>query len=216
MGTILASAIIDRAEKTLLDESNVQWSAAELLDYLNAGVAAVVAVKPDVYVLNAAFTMAAGAKQVVPAGGLQVLDVVRNTSSKKAIRFIDRSFLDQMDPDWQATTGSNVLHYTSDSRDPKTFYVYPGPAGGAAQVDLVYAAVPAAITSGTAIPLDDIYQNALYNFILAHAYAKNAKRGDTAKYDSYMQRFYNEIGTRSPVQAQASPPVSITQTGEAQ
>lgn len=216
MGTILASAIIDRAEKTLLDDTNVQWGAAELLDYLNAGVAAVVAVKPDVYTLNAAFTMAAGAKQVLPAGGLQILDVTRNTSSKRAVRYIDRSFLDQLDPDWQAVTGTNVDHYTSDARDPKTFYVYPCPAGGAAQVDLVYSAVPAAISAGTAIPIDDIYQNALYNWILAHAYAKNAKRGDTQKSDSYMQKFYGEISSRSPTQMAASPPVSITQTGEAQ
>jgi len=208
--TILAQTIIDRAEATLLDSTNVLWSAAELLDYLNAGVAAIAASKPDVSVTTTNVTLTSGTpKQSLPADGIQLLDVIRNTSAPyTAIRQIERNHLNHIDVDWANTTGSAVKHFVYDKRNPKIFWVYPTPSTGF-QIEIVYASVPTRLTLVSQnIPVDDIYENALYFFVLALAYAKNAKRGDLFKAQAYFSAFANSIGVRQ-VQYAFSPTTPV-------
>lgn len=203
---LAASVVIDRAEKTLLDDTNVLWSAAELLDYLNAGISAIVASKPDVSVTTGNITLTASTpKQSLPAGGIQLLDIIRNAASPyTAIRQVERNHLNHIDPDWANTTGAVVKHYSYDKRNPKVFWVYPAPSSGIS-IEAVYAVQPTRLTSASdTIPIDDLYENALYLFVLALAYAKNAKRGDLFKAQAYFAAFSNSIGVRQ-VQYSFSP-----------
>lgn len=195
---ITAQTIIDRAETTLLDTTNVLWSATELLDYLNAGISAIVAAKPDVSVTTGNITLSANTpKQTLPTGGIQLLDIIRNAASPyTAIRQIERNHLNHIDVDWANTTGSVVKHFSYDKRNPKVFWVYPVPSSGIS-IEAVYAVMPTRLTLASEnIPIDDIYENALYFFILALAYAKNAKRGDLFKAQAYFGAFANSIGVR--------------------
>ena len=202
---ITAQTIIDRAEKTLLDDTNVLWTAAELLDYLNSGISAIVAAKPDTSVTTTNFALTSSTpKQTLPSGAIQLLDVIRNADSPyTAIRQIERNHLNHINPDWASTTGSAVKHFMYDKRNPKVFWVYPTPTSGF-NIEIVYASQPARIAIGDNIPVDDLYENALYFFVLALAYAKNAKRGDMSKAQGYFGAFANSIGVRQ-VQYQFSP-----------
>ena len=210
--TLTASVVINRAQKTLLDETNIIWGAAELLDYLNAGINAIVANKPDTSVATTTFTVTnASAKQTIPADGLQLLEVTRNLSSTgTAIRQIERNHLNHSNPTWSVTTTSanspEIQHFMFDKRNPKVFYVYPQPVSGTNTIEIVYSQVPSRLTATTNnLPLDDIYENPLHNFVVAYAYAKNAKRGDLNKANAYFTLFANSIGARAQVQFAFSP-----------
>ena len=75
---IAASVVIDKAATTLYDETNIRWTEAELLSYLNEGILAVLAYKPDAYVVDAAVALVAGSRQTIPSTGVELLDVMRN------------------------------------------------------------------------------------------------------------------------------------------
>jgi hypothetical protein len=209
---LAASVVINRAAKTLLDETNVQWGAAELLDYLNAGISAIVASKPDTSVATTTFTVTnAVAKQTIPSDGLQLLEITRNLSSTgSAIRQIDRNHLNHSVPSWSVTSTSTntpeIQHFMFDKRNPRIFYIYPQPVSGTNNIEIVYSQTPTRLTLASQnIPLDDIYENPLHHFVVAYAYAKNAKRGDLTKAGAYFGLFANSIGTRMQVQSIFSP-----------
>lgn len=204
---MLASVVLDRAKKTLLDETGVLWTAAELLDYLNAAITAIVTLKPDAYILTASFTLTnAQAKQTLPTGGLQLIDVTRNLSpAVTAIRQIERNHLNNTVESWSSTAGTPA-HFICDGRNNNIFYIYPQPASGTNTVELVYSAVPTRLTaSSDTLPLEDIYENPLFYFIIALAYAKNAKRGDLDKSNLYLNLFNSILGVRASVEQAFSP-----------
>lgn len=199
---IAASVVINRAAKTLLDETGVLWTSAELLDYLNAALSAVVAIKPDSYVLTATFTLTnAQAKQTLPAGGLQLVEVTRNMSPvTTVITQTERNHLNHSNESWPNTAGT-PKHFMYDKRNPKVFYIYPQPASGTNTVELVYSAAPTRLTATSdSIPVDDLYENPLFYFVMGMAYAKNAKRGDNTKFNMYLSLFTSSMGIRRNVQ----------------
>lgn len=204
---MLASVVLNRAAKTLLDETGVLWSAAELLDYLNAAITAIVTVKPDVYVLTTSFTLTnATARQSLPASGLQLIEVTRNLSPElTAIRQIERNHLSNTYPDWANTAGT-PSHFMYDGRQNNYFYIFPQPASGTNTVEIVYSAVPTRLTSASdSLPFHDIYENALFYYVVGMAYAKNAKRGDLSKSSVYLNLFNSTLGIRTQIEAQHDP-----------
>lgn len=201
---VTAQQIIDRAKETLLDPNATRWTEPELLDYLNAGIKAIVTNKPDAFLVTADVALTPNSsRQSIPTGALQLVDIVRVVDEGGAVRQIDRGTLDKMDPDWHSTSGV-PKHFTQDVRNPKEFYVYPVPVT-AVQVEMVYAGVPADIIISDPIPVDDIYENALYYWILAYAYAKNTKRGDMSKTGNYLNMFSKSIGVKSQTQFSFAP-----------
>lgn len=183
MGTITAGAIIDKAEIVIQDTTNIRWPTSELLGWLNDGQREVVLHKPSASVSNTAVVLTAGStKQTIPAAGIQLIDVVRNMGAAgstpgAAIRIVSREVLDAQVPTWHsdANAGGDIKHYMFDPRDPRTFYVYPKAPATAWYVELVYSSSPTdCATTLSTIALDDIYSNALINYVLFRAYSKDA------------------------------------------
>lgn len=206
--TIAAQSIIRRAVETLQDSTSVRWPIAELVRYLNDGQREVVLYRPDAMVTNAVLTCVAGTRQTIPSAGGKLIEIVRNvasTSTKKAVRMINREILDAQTPGWHNLTGSvDITHFMYDPRDPKTFYVYP-PATTLAQLDIVYSAYPTDITEpadGTLysavsgnISLPDIYSNVLGDYILYRAYTKDAEyAGNAGRAQAHYGAFANALG----------------------
>lgn len=215
MGTIAASAITSRAQKILLDETGVTWSPAELLDYLNAGITTIVSNKPDAYTSTRPHLMVPGSKQSLPANAVQIVDVVCNlgvngTTRGRAIRQVERTSLDLEVPDWHGAVGPLVKHWVGDQRDPLTFWTYPTPTT-AWNVEVVVAEVPPRLAAiGETIPVSDVYESPLTHWVLAHAYAKNTKRGDLGKSQAYLALFASAIGAKTAVQFQFASGASDT------
>lgn len=219
---ITVGRIVTRAQKTLLDETGVQWSETELIDYVNAAMNAIIGYKPDAYIRDEAVILSAGTKQTLPATGIVLIDITRNmgadgTTNGKVVRQIDRTHLDHTNEDWHTTFGTSVQHFTYDKRNPKTFYIYPR-VSGSWYIQMAYSAHPTAVTAvANTFPLDDLYENPAYFWILAAAYAKNSKREDIGKYQLYSKQFSDCLGLKQQAQIQYSPmppDESLTSTGE--
>jgi hypothetical protein len=196
MGTVLASAIIDKVEILLKDTSNARWAASELLGWLNDAQRAIAILKPDTSVTNASVQLVQGTKQSVPTGGIALIAIRRNMGADgstvgDAIRVIDMDVLDAAKPDWHSATYENVVvkNYMFDERDPTKFYVYPAQTSSPTYVEMVYATNPTEIASvSTAISLDDIYETVLMDYVLFKAYSKD---GDIEQAANLAAMHYN-------------------------
>lgn len=202
-----AISLINRAKTILQDttSSGTRWPNAELQDWLNDAQKQVVLFRPDAKTVNEPFAPALQSKQSLPAAALQLIDVPRNLAGdKKAIRRQERAVLDDGVPDWHESTPTvNVELYVYDSRDPKTFYLWPVPASGAS-IEIIYSSVPPIINlsafdgSDTAvIGLDDTYATALLDFVLYRAYSKDADYASNAhRAVGHYQAFGDSLGQK--------------------
>lgn len=189
--SITAQSIIKRAAEALQDLSATRWKTDELVRYLNDGQREIVIERPDATRVYATATLAAGARQEIPANIWRLIEVERNsTGTKSAIRRVARDMLDAQNASWYSMTPvDKIAHFTYDEREPATFYVYP-PAIEGTQVEIVCSATPtevaepAANTTFTAVTgnigVGDVYANALLNYILFRSYAKDAEYGGNA------------------------------------
>lgn len=222
MATVKVIDIISRVEDVLQDE-NVRWPRLELQNWVNEAYLAIVLLRPDANAKTGTFTCAAGSRQVLTAqfsSALTLLDVTRNlaaTSTKKVVRIVQRSDLDDQKPTWHNETQSvNIQHYTHDPRQPKEFFVYP-PATTAAQLEVIYTDTPSshalsasaldpAGSDTTVISLDDIYMSPIIDWVLYRAYSKDAEYGaNEQRAAAAYQAFTAAIGAKTQTDAAASP-----------
>jgi hypothetical protein len=190
--TITAQAVIKSATTILQDAGSVTWTAAELVEWLNAAQRAIVSVRPDATNTLATPTLALGTRQNLLNMGLslqpcRLMDVLRNAaaaSNKTPVTLVERRLLQAQVPGWHAMTPTlNIQHYTYDEADQTVFYVYP-PAATGAQLDLMFAAFPADIAVPAAgstfanvtgnLALADEFFAPLLDLVLYRAYSKNA------------------------------------------
>jgi len=149
---------------------------ADIIGWINAGIEYIGSLRPASLNISVTTTLVAGTKQSLtnftPAGQ-ELLDVYR--SGTQVVRKIDRDILDSTNPSWHADPSSSVItNYCYDERDPLTFWVYP-PAQAGASLDVVYVQTPtllSATNEAAAIPLSQEYVDALTNYVLFWAYAK--------------------------------------------
>lgn len=216
MGTIVIGTIIDRARTTLLETgpSDVRWNrTGELLNHANAAQRAIVAAKPDAFVKNVDFQLAAGAKQSLPADGVQFFNVEHNlgadgSTPSGGILIADRHNLTRAERQWMVLAGTQVEHFVHDQRDPKTFYVYPRPAG-TWHVNLLYSAVPPTVLvaniDSAAISVDDLYDTPIHDYIVGYSLFKNFKAGEQNKAGYFLTKFANSLGLRVQTQFMFAP-----------
>jgi hypothetical protein len=220
MGTILMGSIIDRARTTLLENSSVDvryTRLGELLDHGNASMREIVAAKPDACVYNGKIKLGTGAKLVLPEDGVQWFNLEHNLGEDGetdgvGIRLVDRGFLTRANRNWMTARGAFVEHYVHDQRDPKTIYVYPRPNAADWYVNGVYSAVPQSVPSDDIdddddgkIPIDDLYDSAMHDYIVGYALLKNSAGGNVQKATYFLQKFYNFIGKKLEAQMLMAP-----------
>lgn len=217
MATVRVIDLIDRAEQILQDTTNVRWGQQELLDHLNDAQREIVLFRPDANPVNESFTLAQSSKQTLPSAALRLIDVYKNASpNTDPITNIERKVLDDQVSDWHASTGTTVSHYVYDPLDPKTFYVYPSPSGGGHTAMIVYSSSPTNIsianfsTTTTTITLDDVYANAILDYMLYRAYLKDTEyAGDINRANNHLQSFQQSLGIKAQVD-QGSTPLPAT------
>lgn len=211
MGVVNSQTILDRAAIILQDTSNVRWPAGELLSWLNDGQREIVGLAPDAYTRTENLLLSPGTKQTIPASGIRLIDIPRNmgvtgATPGRAIRPVDRAVLDAQRPDWHSESASTaVKHYTFDRRNPKVFYVYPPQPSVSGYVEITYSASPPDVSAGQAISIDDIYANALLDYVLYRAYSKDAEYTQNAEraqmhYKAALSSLSNKEGTDGTVE----------------
>jgi len=219
-GTITGANLLLRIEDTLQDTTNVRWSEAELLRYINDAQREIVNLRPDASADHANVQLATGTEQAIPDVGLRLIKVVRNMSAaggsatgKRVIRIVDREILDSQEPDWHDPTVTGdaahttvVKHYVFDEDDPRKYYVYPGVSGNAF-VEIVFSRSPTDLANTSAtLYVDDIYANAIIDFVLYRAYMKDAEfAGNQQRASSHYQLFVGSVTQGAQVQTIVSP-----------
>jgi hypothetical protein len=161
-----------------------RWSKLNLLSYLNDGQRAVVLVRPDANAITASVQLVAGTKQALPAGGLRLLDVVRNMGADGAtpgapVHFIDGQAQKDFAADWHTQAQAGVIDdvaYDPD-RNPTVYYTVPPAKASAPQtwVEIVYSKTPTDVTDpdNGDITLSDVYGTPIIEWMFYRAYAVN-------------------------------------------
>jgi hypothetical protein len=217
MATIKVVDVLDRASIILQDSStNVRYPKEELLKFFNDAQKEVVLHRPDANMVNEDFDCVVGSKQSLPAAGLRLVDVVRNKDGR-AITQIDRRVLDQTLPDWhEVVAGTNKIeHFIYDSSAPKIFYVYPK-ATADFDLEIVYSAAPADIaisnfgTDTTVLSVDDVYANAILDYVLYRSYQKDSEyAGNSQRAIMHYQGFTNSLGIKTQADIAVTPAPDI-------
>lgn len=182
MATITVNSLVAKAGTLIQDVTGIRWPAAELIDWMNDGQREIVMFKPEASVANAIMLLTANStKQTLPANAITLLDVVRNMGATglipgNPVRIVSRDVLDSQVPLWHSAANAlgYIQHYTFDPRDPKTMYVYPKAPATAWYVEAVYSVAPAAAVAGGVISIDDVYANAILDYMLYRCYSKDA------------------------------------------
>lgn len=204
---IRAGDVITRAQLVLNDNDPpyVRWKQPEMFGWLNDAACEVVIRRPAARAVTGIINLVAGAKQAIPAGGLELLDVVRNISGR-SIRRTDRQLLDDSAPDWHSMKqSSTVRQFTFDERTPTVFYVYP-PAKVGAQIEALYSAAPPAVAKeDDELDLDRAYIGPLVSYILYRALAKDSEYANGALAAAHFQAFNEALGANNQMTAAASP-----------
>lgn len=213
MAVTTVSAIINNAKLVLQEvtASGTRWANEELIGWLNEFYQAAVQLKPDAYSVNEEMELTPGTKQEIPASGLRLIDVVRNTgltSDQMAVMVTTRRALDSTRRTWHSDPASaNIEQYVFDDLDPTTFYVYP-PAESGAALEIIYSAVPEPhdksggleVIGSDKFKLNDAFVPVALDYILYRAYAKDAEHAANLNrsqmhYNAYMQQLTGKVQT---------------------
>ncbi|WP_225784665.1 DUF6682 family protein [Xenophilus sp. Marseille-Q4582] len=198
------SLVLRRAIDILQDTTSIRWPVPELVRWYNAALNEVMLHRPDAFNKSATMVCVAGTKQLLPEDGVKLIDVQRN-SSGKAVRLCNREILDAQIPAWHSLPQkAEIVHFMYDEREPRSFWVYP-PATSTASLIINYAAEPALATVPAEgaelsavtgdIPCDDVYGNALTDYVLYRAYSKDAEyAGNAERAVAHYTVFANALG----------------------
>jgi hypothetical protein len=225
MATVKVVDLIIRARTILQDTTSVRWALSELQLWLNDSYRETLTFRPDSNTLTGEFACVAGPRQVLTttfANASRLVSVVRNTaatSNKYAVRLVDRRSLDDQRKGWYGETQTvNIEEYMFDFRQPRDFFVYP-PATTVARLEVAYAQVPTPHTltdeqlgntaTAEVIRIDDVFANALLDYMLYRAYTKDAELAANAQRAvAHYQAFQNALGVSAQANAASQPGVA--------
>lgn len=220
-GTLTGANLISRIQDILQDTTSIRWPEAELLRYINDAQREVCNLRPESTATTANMALVVGTKQTLPSGGLRLIKVTRNMSSaagsatgKRAVRLVDADILNTQEPNWHDPTVSGdaahtttVKHYIFDEDDPRSFYVYPGASSTSTFLEIVYSAAPTDLTAtSSTISVDDIFANAIIDYVLFRCYLKDAEyAGNQQRAGTHFQLFSSSLGAGGQAQFNVSP-----------
>lgn len=203
--------LLDRASMIIQDQTNVRWSAAELLGWLNDGRREAAIFRPDIYAVTTTMTCVAGNRQTLPVCALRLIDIPRNVNGP-GVTVTQRGYLDQHNPSWPQLSGSKTIkHFMFDERIPTQFWVYP-PATTAAQLELVVEEAPDNYTSGSVLTThEELYDGALVDYICYRAFSKDAEyAGNSARAVAHYGQFKDSLKSGAAISVAISPNVQNT------
>ncbi|WP_333826857.1 phage adaptor protein [Pararhodobacter sp.] len=204
-----AADVMRKASTILQDAGSVRWPLPELLGWLNDGMREIAILKPTATAATATMDLASGTKQALPDTYHQLLTVVRNVPGR-VITPIVREVLDTQFPGWHDSDvmpfNASVVHVVNDTFDPRVFYVVPGNTGTGV-IEIIASVLPAPIATPVnplviesysgAVPIGDVYQGALTDFILYRAFSKDMNLPNAGqRAQTHYQQFGNALGVK--------------------
>lgn len=213
--TIPVQDIIDRVTDLLLDkdraDDQARWTDDELIRWLNDSRMAILTRRPAACSKTVVQTLVAGTLQSLPDGGVMLLDVVRNMGTDgatpgRSIRRTDRQNIDDNDMYWhKGRSSTEISQFTYDDRNPKEYFVFP-PATAGTRVQIVHAAIPAAVTALTDnLDIGLEYMDAPVNYVCYRAKSKDSEYANAAEAAGFYAAFNDVLGVNAQSQSTTSP-----------
>ena len=98
-----------------------------------------------------------------------------------------------------------VKNYIYDEQDPKNYYVFPGVSGNT-YIEIVYSKNPATVSAGGNLSVDDMYANAVQNYILYMAFMKESEAaGNAQRASSHYNLFTAAITGKAQIDTITTP-----------
>lgn len=224
-----AREIMERAAILLADVGGTRWPATELRLWLNDGLREILLAAPSAATRTIVIDMQIGTRQELPESAAALLRVscnVVNTipggllSRGMAVTPVSRDVMDRQIPGWQAANtlpySRNVRHTVDDPLDQRAFLVAPG-NNGQGQIECLVSArieavdlpavAPESIGSYvTEIYLDDIYLNALLDYVMYRALSKDVAVPSIAgRAQAHYSQFASAIGMKMQTETTLTP-----------
>lgn len=213
--SLLASTIIDRVSRQLVDVINVTWSRTELLDWLNVGQRLIVVLQPNATNTISTVKLNPGTRQSIPSDGWILLDILRNMGADgltpgRAVRVVSRRLLESFNPTWHSDTKSpTVQNYIFDLQDQTAFFVYP-PSNGNSYIEINYSSLPTPLTAETQpLGVPDAYEEPLVNYVMFRALSKNAGFAASPQADNYLGMFNTVMGAKVSAEQANNPNIGL-------
>jgi len=202
--SIVASAVISKVRRTLVDTEGVRWDDDELLGWLSDAQRSVAAAVPNASTRVTTINMVAGPRQTIPLDGFVLLDVYRNLTALgvtgNSIQEQDLELFRLQYPNWTTDTPTSaVIAFAKREDDPTGFYVYP-PNDGTGSVEINYSVMPPTLTSLTdTLVVRDIFEPALFDYVMFRAHAKDSDYAAGEQVSTkYLNQFSAFVGTQVP------------------
>lgn len=178
-----AQDFVQRFMDAALDQANTRWKAPEVIRYANDGQRDIALHRPDAFTTTGELTTVAGTRQALPEGATKLLRALHNVTGGKRVRIVTHEDLDASVPSWHAAKQASVIvNIAYDERFPLEWYCYP-PSDGTAKVLAGWSITPTDIptpsgdTKATCtgnVSVSDLFVNALLDYVLYRAYAKDS------------------------------------------
>jgi hypothetical protein len=225
---IVAYDIMRRAGILLQDESNVRWTLAELAEWINDAVRAIVLAQPSASTRVIAIPLQPGTLQAVPADApapQNLLSVTRNLRDAnspllggRAITGTNRVGIEARSPGWHderyLRRKREVLQYFVDEQDPLRFWVYPG-NDGSGIVEAIVSVLPNPIVASadpilpsswtSQVGLKDVMATPILDYVLYRAQSKDDVGANAGRASLHFQAFTAAIGAGAGAEARTAP-----------
>lgn len=209
--------ILDAAElygdSEQVDGDYVRIPTATWIKYLNAAVRTLILVRPDAGSVTESVQLVAGIKQTLPTAALRLLDIGRNmgadgSTAGAIVSPAERKHIDYANLLWPAGTGETAIeNFSYDYNLPRTYYVTPPVhAVTAVYVEMSTSQLPTAMTTiNSDDGIEDIFFEAIVQFILWKAYSADDETGDFQKAQVHFQNFTTLLGVEHASSRQQGP-----------
>lgn len=191
-----ATVVTDYIQANLLDTGGAVWSDALICSAVTEAQNLIVLLRPDANAVFAQFSLEGTAKQVIPTGGVRLIDVIKN-SDGDAVQRMSREKITELLPGWASESGSAVEFFMFDAENPTVFWVYPT-IESEGNVDIVYSKSPDEFTTdSTGLGVPDVYIAAIYEYVFYRCLSMEGKGQDITKATSHLSAFYQAINVKT-------------------
>lgn len=174
--TKLVTDFLEEVSTDLGDPNYDTWAKADLLAYLVEGLGAMIPFVPDQFATDTTVDLIDGAKQPLPFQAIDLVTPVCNLVAGipgRAIRRVSLLQLDRSSPTWRsATPDATTRGVAYDEANPRFFYVTP-PAISGNHIVVSFIIQPSNLELNDDVPVDDVYFDALKNYISFRAYSRD-------------------------------------------
>lgn len=196
---VTAQQVIDRARYPLNDTAKSRYFDADGLSFLNDGLLAMVIFRPDLFtVVGDIACAAATCDQVLPVGGVTVLDVFA-VKNGRGVTKIEVDTLRTFRSSWRSDAAGPCQHWMYLPEDigkqnGPQFTIYPQAPNGQVLTGM-YVKTPATLVLGANLPFADDYSVPLQHYVTGRFEMLDDEHVDSGRVKMLLDTFESMLKT---------------------